>query len=86
MLSSNDMYQITVSDTFAKVIHCFEYQILDTFGLDMIKIIISPHFLNKARGSQWPRIKHLGPESNHSFFLYFGSGHLDIGFYEHFKP
>ena len=36
-LSSNDMYQMIVSDTFAEVMRCFEYQILDTFGLDMTK-------------------------------------------------
>ena len=36
-LSSNDMYQMIVSDTFAEVMRCFKYKILDTFGLDITK-------------------------------------------------
>ena len=46
------MYQITVSDTFAKVMCCFEYQTLDTFGLDSgyEKKIIKPPFFKLSPG------------------------------------
>ena len=40
----------------------------------------------KRKLEQWLHIKHLGPESNHSNFPFYGSGHLVIWFDEQFRP